>query len=237
MCSKGVWRAGQLPGYVRVAHGGFFRVRFLGRPSEGFESSPPDQEIMTKKENIQGRVAETMMQVPATVKIGGRTYEVAPPSFGTLELVSAKLAEVPDIGDLGSLSSTDKAVTMLRKAKDFGVLPDLLAILILGSKHIRDNEKVAQRRRKRGLLGFFGATEEVAVETSALDRLTTEIRDEVSPAQMAELVPFLIGSLQLTDFFVLTTFLREITVAEPTKVEKKTTAPGPSSRASSKRST
>lgn len=179
-----------------------------------------------------------MMQSPATVKIGDKTYEVAPPSFGTLELVSAKLAEVPDIGDTSDLTAEGKAVTMLRKARDFGVLPDLLAILVLGSKHIRDKEKVAQKRRKGGLLGFFGAKEEVVEEVSTLDRLAQEIRDNVSPAQMAEVVPFLIGSLQLTDFFVLTTFLREISVAEPTvKVEKKTTAPGRSSRASSNPST
>lgn len=192
---------------------------------------------MAKDKNIQERAAETMLQVPAKVRIGDRDYEVAPPSFGTLELVSAKLASIPDVGDLTGLPNTDKAVAMLRAAKDFGVLPDLLTVLILGSKHIRDKEKVSQKRRKGGLRGFFGAKEEVVEEISVADRLTQEIRDNVSPAQMSDIVPFLISSLQLTDFFVLTTFLREISVTEPKKVEKKTTAPGPSSRASSKRST
>lgn len=192
---------------------------------------------MAKEKNIQERVADTMMQAPATVKIGDKTYEVAPPSFGTLELVSAKLAEIPDVGDLEELSSKDKALTMLRRAKDFAILPDLLTLLILGSKHIRDKEIVAQRRRKGGIRGFFGAKEETLTEVGVYERMVQEIRDNVPPEQMSELIPFLIGSLQLTDFFVLTTFLREVCVAEPTKVEKKATAPGPSSRASSKRST
>lgn len=191
---------------------------------------------MANKKTIQEKVAETMIQVPATIKIGDREYEVAPPTFGTLELVSAKLASVPDIGDLSNESSQAKAVAMLQKARDFGVLPEIFAILILGSKHIRDKEKVVEKRRKGGLLGLFGAKKEVVSEKSAFDRLVQEIRDEVSPAEIAELIPFLIGGLQLTDFFVLTTFLREISVAAPTKVEKKVTARGPSSPDSSKAS-
>ena len=178
-----------------------------------------------------------MMQAPATIKVGEREYEVAPPTFGTLELVSAKLAEIPDIGNLSGMTGNEKAVVMLQKAREFAILPDLLAVLILGSKHIRDKEKVVEKRRKGGLSGFFGVKEEVVTEAPVADRLAQEIRDGVSPAQMAEVVPFLIGSLQLTDFFVLTTFLREISVAAPTKVEKKTTAPGPSSPASSNPST
>lgn len=195
---------------------------------------------MAKKteKTLQERVADTMLESPASVKIGERTYEVAPPSFGTLELVSAKLAEVPDIGDLSNESAEGKAVAMLSKAREFGVLPDLLAILILGSKHIRDKEKVVRTVRKGGLSGFFGAKEKVEEEVAVYDTMRQAIRDEVSPAQMAEVVPFLIGSLQLTDFFVLTTFLREISVTEPTaKVVTKATAHGPSSRASSKAST
>lgn len=191
-----------------------------------------------KDKSLQERVAETMLEVPTTVKIGERTYDVASPTFGTLEIVSAKLAEVPDIGDMSGVSSEGRAVTMLRKAREFGILPDLLAVLILGSKHIRDKEKVVKTVRKGGLPGFFGAKEKVEEEVSIYERLKQEIRDEVSPAQMAEVVPFLIGSLQLTDFFVLTTFLREISVTEPTvKVVKKATARGQSSPASSSPST
>ena len=192
----------------------------------------------TKDKTIQEKVAETMLQVPATIKIGDRTYNVAPPSFGTLELVSARLAELPDIGDLRKVPSNDKAVAMLQRAKDYGILPDLLAILILGSKHIRDNEVVVEIKRKRGLSGFFGAKDEITTTVSVRERLIREIRDEVSPAQMSDIIPFLISNLQLTDFFVLTTFLREISVAAPTaEVVKKTTARGRSSQASSKAST
>ena len=189
---------------------------------------------MANKKNIQEKVAETMLQVPTTVTIGNRKYEVAPPSFGTLMLVSAKLSSVPDIGDLTGESPEDKAKAMLRAAKDFGVLPDLLALLILGSKHINDKEIAVLRRRKRGLAGLLGFREDVETEETAYDRLVREIRDEVSPAEMADIIPWLIGSLQLTDFFVLTTFLREINLTEPKKVEKKTTVRGQSSPVSSK---
>ena len=185
------------------------------------------------KKSIEQKVAETMMQVPAPVTIGDRTYDVAPPTFGTLELVSALLARVPDIGDLTDAPNDKKASAMLQRARDFGVLPEILATLILGSKHIRDTEKVVERRRKTGIRGFFGAKEETVTEVRVYDRLVQEIRDNVSPYQMSELIPFLIGGLQLSDFFVLTTFLREVNAAEPTKVVKKATAPGPSSQASS----
>lgn len=189
---------------------------------------------MAKTKELQERVAETMLQVPTTITIGEREYAIAPPSFGTLELVSAMLSRIPDIGDLRDEPTDVKAKVLLQKARDFGVLPEMLAVLILGSKHIGDTERVAEKRRKRGIRGFFGAKEVEYREVKTAERLAREIRDNVSPAQMAEVVPFLIGSLQLTDFFVLTTFLREISVTEPTKVEKKTTAPGRSSRASSK---
>lgn len=222
-----MWDAGRLSGASRRWR--FFSLRVFSATA----GSSPAPRSMAKK-SIEQRVAETMMEVPATVTVGGRAYDVAPPTFGTLELVSALLAKVPDIGDLAKAPNDMKAAAMLQRARDFGVLPEILATLILGSKHIRDKEKVAEKRRKRGLLGLFGVKETVEKEISVADRLAQEIRDEVSPYQMSELVPYLIGSLQLSDFFVLTTFLRGINTAEPTKVVKKATAPGPSSRASSK---
>lgn len=178
-----------------------------------------------------------MLQVPATVKIGDREYDVAPPTFGTLLLVSERLAEVPDIGETDGLDGRERASWLIKRARDFGVLPEILATLILGSKHISDKEDVVERRRMEGIRGFFGAKENIVTSVSVFDRLVKEIRDEVSPSQMTDIIPWLIGGLQLSDFFVLTTFLREINLAEPKKVVKKATARGQSSEASQKRST
>lgn len=178
-----------------------------------------------------------MLQAPRKVRIGDREYEVAPPSFGTLMLVSEILARVPDMGDLAEESANTKAALVLQRAREFGLLPELLATLILGSKHVKDTETYTERRKRGGIRGLFGAREETVKTVSVYERMVAEIRDNVEPAELSELVPWLIGGLQLTDFFVLTTFLREIKLAEPTKVEKKATARGRSSQASSNPST
>ena len=189
------------------------------------------------KNNIEQQVADTMLQAPHHVTIGNKEYEVAPPSFGTLMKVSELLARVPEIDDLSKANAGEKAAVMLQKARDFGVLPELLAVLILGSKHINDREQVVTRTRARGLRGFFGLRDTKVEEVPVYYRLVNEIRDEVSPQLLSDLVPWLISGLQLADFFVLTTFLREIRLTEPTKVGTKATARGRSSQASSKVST
>ena len=167
-----------------------------------------------------------MLQRPKDIIIGGERYKLYPPSIGTLLLVSEKLAQVPAIGDLEALSPSQRATEVLRRAKDYTVLPEILAILILGSKHINDIHKVAKKKWR-----WLGRQKR---EVSRYDYLVQRIRDEVTPAQLSEMIPFLLGSLQLSDFFVLTTFLQEINLAKPKKVVK-TTARGQSSQASPKR--
>ena len=75
------------------------------------------------------RVADTLLQAPAVVALGGRTFRVAPPSVATLVLLSAVVSRLPRFeGDGGLPAGATEAAR--------GV-----AVLLLGA--------VGYRRRRR----------------------------------------------------------------------------------------
>lgn len=162
---------------------------------------------------IQSKVADAILQRPQEVTLGGKTYSVAPPSIGTLILVSELISEVP----IYDVQEGKEITSMVEVAKNWKVLPRIYATLILGIKHINDEESVDGG-------GFFMRRKQ---KRKLIDILVKEIEDNVSPSELiAKMFP-LIQSLELGDFFELTTFLQGIKLLEPTKVEaKKTTASG-----------
>ena len=161
---------------------------------------------------METRTAETILQEGQSVKIGDKTYTIAPPTIGTLIRVSEILGRVPELDIDENVSPEERAIQTLRKAQNFGVIPELYATLILGNKRINETEKVRRNGRK------WGKKE----ERKMVDILADQIRDEVSPTELQKTIPFLLSTLQLTDFFVLITFLNEISLTKPTKVIKTT---------------
>ena len=156
--------------------------------------------------NVQGRVSETILQGVREVTLGGRTYRVAPPSIGTLILASAKIAELPEDFDV---EEGREKQDIIAQAKDYGVIPEIMAVLILGARKIAqegDGRLAAYRKSRR------------------YARLVREIQDSASPSELKDVIVPMLDSLQLKDFFVVTTFLQGINVTRPTKVETQTEA-------------
>ena len=173
---------------------------------------------------IEEKVAETILQKAGEVTIGGKTYKVAPPSTATLILASEAVSRLPKI-NLDPEKVVEESLSVARECRPLG---DIAAILILGAKNLTETVKARQMVEKRRLWGLVKWKEEVEVER-VIDRkaeLAKQILEDLSPRALNLLVAQLLQKMELGDFFGLTTFLTEINLMRPTKVETKTTASG-----------
>lgn len=165
---------------------------------------------MTK--TIEQRVGEAVLQTPREIKVANRTFIVAPPSVATLLLVSEGISLLPQV----SLDKDRIVEEVLFVAKDCRVLGDIVATLILGSKHLTEAVSVEKKR-------FFGLFKNTSTKT--IDRkaeLSEWLLRELAPAELHKLFIDLIKDFQLGDFFGLTTFLIGINLLRPTKVVETT---------------
>lgn len=146
---------------------------------------------------VQKRVTDTLLENAQIVVLGRKTYKVAPPTIGTLVMVSEKISELPDFEvETGNILNA-----VMGNAKDAGAVSEICAMLILGAKRIK---------------GFCGGWR--------LKRLSRRILLNASPKEVLREIKAVLYGMNLSDFFSLTTFLQGINVTEPTKVEMPTEA-------------
>ena len=173
---------------------------------------------------IEEKVADTILQKEIEVTVGNKKYKAAPASTATLILASEAVSRLPK-----TVLDPQKVVEeSLSVAKDCRALGDVAAIMILGARNLTERKKVREKREKRYLWGLFRRHEWIEVEKT-IDRkteLAKEILESYSPKELNLLVGGLLQSMELGDFFGLTTFLTEINLLRPTKVEIKATASG-----------
>lgn len=176
------------------------------------------------EKTVESKVADTILQRIEDVKVGTETYSVAPPSCATLIIASEAISALPGL----KMDSSRVIEEVLKNAKDCRAIGDVVAVLILGAKHLTETVKVVETRYKRVFLGIFKKPYEVEVET-VVDRraeLARLLLEELTPHELYRLALQLLGRMQVSDFFGLTTFLVEINTTRPTKVETETTASG-----------
>lgn len=101
-------------------------------------------------------------------------------------------------------------------AKDCRILGDIVAILILGAKNLKETvvETVEVKRRFRR-----PRVETVEREIDRKAELSKWLLEELDPAELRKLFSELINGFQLGDFFGFTTFLIETNLLRPTKVD------------------
>ena len=174
------------------------------------------------EQNIETKVARTILQQPEEMNIGGKTYKIAPPSVATLILASEVVSHLPQV----HLDEEKVIEETLSIAKDCRKLGDLLAILILGAKHINDKVERQETQKKRHLWGLFHTTRITTITETARDALSRELLENATPRDLNNAVAKIIQMMQVGDFFGLTTFLTEINLMRPTKVETEPTASG-----------
>ena len=155
-----------------------------------------------KQATPEKMVADTILARVSEIALGGNIYTLAPPTLATLIMVSEVVSSFPQ----AKLTDDKKKMQYaLSEAKNYGVLPELLAILILGAKAV---ERAKRSRKWR----WFGK--------SRYDRLVEEIRLNASPGEVKRAIIPMFNNLEIRDFFVCTTFLAGINILKPTMTEQ-----------------
>lgn len=174
------------------------------------------------EKTIEDKAAETILQQPEEIIIGGKTYTIAPPSVATLILVSGAVSRLPHI----HLDENKVVEETLAVAKDCKELGDIAATLILGAKHINDIVESRHTERRRHLWGLFSTPHTIITIETKKEQLSRELLENTTPRDLHNLIAQTLLKMQVGDFFGLTTFLTEINLMRPTKVETEATASG-----------
>lgn len=160
--------------------------------------------LAMSKKNIEGRVAETLLQDKLRIVIGKRTYTIPQPTIGTLAMVAEDIAALPEF-------SPEKNITeILAGCVHAEKVARILAILVIGSKRIK----------RPGLLCLVPGEWKVK-------RMTRRMMDNLTSGQIWNGVTAILTIAELDDFFALTTFLRTVSLsAREVGENPKTTASG-----------
>jgi len=137
---------------------------------------------------IETKTAETILQRPMTITLGGKEYEVAPPSIATLIGVSEAVTDLPDMDDL---DAQEAAFWTFRNAKKCQAIVKATSILIMGE---RDYTKDKKKRK--------------SIEESVRN---------CQPKELLNAISTMLGGLQVTDFFAVTAFLSGVNLLKTEK--------------------
>ena len=164
------------------------------------------------EQTIEQKAGGTILQRNKEITVGDRTFSVAPPSTATLILASEAISLLPQ----ETLDGKKIVEEVLYIAKDCRVLGDILAILILGAKNLKETvtEKVEKRRLFR--------SPRIEIVERVIDRkaeLAEWLLLNISPKELRQTFTKLVQDFQLGDFFGITTFLIGINLLRPTKVD------------------
>ena len=164
---------------------------------------------------IESRVAATILErTVSTLEIEGVTYNIAPPTIGTLILASEIVSFFPQIDDV---DDKQRIFMALFKAKDFKMLADLAAVLILGSKRLTEEREVTVE--KRLLFGLIKRKHRVKQTVDLRAELAKKILDNVRPSVLFEVIVKRLRDNEIMTFFAITTSLNAANILKPTKAE------------------
>ena len=171
---------------------------------------------------IETKVSQTILQQTEEIVIGDKTYNIAPPSVATLILASEVVSHLPQ-DKLNEDLIVEESLSIAKECREIG---DLAAILILGAKHINDKTERREKRRRSFLWGLIHIDRSITITETAKEALSRELLENATPRDLHTAIAKIISKMQIGDFFGLTTFLTEINLMRPTKVETEPTASG-----------
>ena len=164
---------------------------------------------------IESRVAATILErTVSTLEIEGVTYNIAPPTIGTLILASEIVSFFPQID---TVDDKQRIFMALFKAKDFKMISDLAAVLILGSKRLTEEREVTVE--KRHLFGLIKRKHRVRQTVDLRAELAKKILDNVRPSVLFEVIVKRLRDNEIMTFFAITTSLNAANILKPTKAE------------------
>ena len=174
----------------------------------------------TSNRSPEEKTADALLERSQPFALGGKTYELAPPTLATLILVSEELAKLPsELFDFDE--KTDSPVVIpLRTARHAHGLSRALARIIVGAR-----PKLSSWQRVQQ--AAHSICPWLVSEPDVVERLAIEIERSTSIQALALSFVELTHRLEVHDFFSFTTFLNALRVTKPTRrVESKATAPG-----------
>lgn len=170
---------------------------------------------MRGKRSIERKASDTLLEKRMEVMVGGHRYSVAPPSLATLMEVSGLIGGAKDWDNVED-EDTVAGVALMR-AKDAPMICEVVSTLILGA-----NRAVGETSWLEGMWlkikSLKRNSEKIGASYEADKKLLVErLMHEVTPNELLGLMTTLLEGMELGAFFGITTFLRELNVAKPTR--------------------
>jgi hypothetical protein len=170
-------------------------------------------------ETIEKKVADAILEKATDkITIEGNDYPIAPPTTGTLILISELVATMPIVN-----KNANALYEVLRTAKDLSVIGKIAATLILGAKRIKEQRKVCKTENVQHKHWSWRKLHKVtdtttkSVKVLEVDYLAEKLIDEVETHTLNNVIVKRLGESQFGDFFVLTTSLSEVNLLKRTK--------------------
>ena len=159
---------------------------------------------------MEEKVAQTLLEEPTTIIIGGEAYKVAPPSIITLVRASKYISKIP----ADTIDEEQIFGSIVHKAEDYENIAWAVAVILLGN---RFTETVRPR-----FWQFWKRKENITQGEILANKLTKAPMSEISEAFFK-----VIGQMDIRSFFVISTSLKGMMITKPTKeVETEMTASG-----------
>ena len=159
---------------------------------------------------MEEQVAQTLLEEPTTVTIGGEAYKVAPPSIFTLVRASKYISKIPT----DTINETNILGSIIHNAEEYENIAWAIAVILLGNHF---TEIVTYPKWQ-----FWRKNKSVTKGEILSKKLMKAPINEVSTAVFKVL-----GQMDIRSFFVITTSLKGMMITKPTKeVENETTASG-----------
>ncbi len=166
---------------------------------------------------IEEQVASAILEKPlGEFTIDGKVYQIAAPCISTLILVSEIVSTLPIV----EKCPADQVLSsVLHNAKDYRKLGEMVAVLILGRKGLTEEREVVEEVSVPCFFGLFKRKKKVAhmVVIDKKAELAQRILDNVTPSELQNIVIQRLTTLEIGDFFAITTSLSEANLLKPTK--------------------
>ena len=149
---------------------------------------------------MEEQVAQTLLEEPTTVTIGGEAYKVAPPSIFTLVRASKYISKIPT----DTISEGNIFGSIIHNAEEYENIAWAISAILLGKKF---TEIVTYPRWQ-----FWRREKNVTKGEILAKKLINTPITEVSAAFFKVL-----GQIDIRAFFVITTSLKGMMITKPTK--------------------
>lgn len=158
---------------------------------------------------VESIISDTVLQNSKKKILGGKEYQIAPPTLATLIEVSKYISSLPDIPEPKDEDSTIAHAVAF--ACDSSFIGDVCAILLLGKKNLIGTKEVVKTR-------LFGIIKQKhTVEVNRQEELAKELLENCSNEELHELISDCLSMQKIAFFLSISNSLKEANLLRKTK--------------------